>query len=227
MGMIDRQEFEYQRKLLNRRIRYAWKKGHNIDVQEIERYIERQNEEDIIEFMKSIRRDELLAYSTGATEDYDYSEDRNDVDWEPPEPSISPDVYSNIEQIKSILLDIPPTVVIQIDTGVLGEINKRIWYNTEEMSDKVFDVFQRNVDYFTQNNMLIILDDYYGEEVEDRLAEIIQNWTFNDYLAESDLLGEFTEMLTLLNVGEALSSEELEGFSYVYTDTDTIRNFKE
>ena len=225
--MIDRQEFEYQRKLLNRRIRYARKKGHNIDVQEIERYIERQNEEDIIEFMKSIRRKKLLAYSTGATEDYDYSEDRNDVDWEPPEPSISPDVYSNIEQIKSILLDIPPTVVIQIDTGVLGEINKRIWYNTEEMSDKVFDVFQKNVDYFTQNNMLIILDDYYGEEVEDRLAEIIQNWTFNDYLAESDLLGEFTEMLTLLNVGEALSSEELEGFSYVYTDTDTIRNFKE
>lgn len=225
--MIDRQEFEYQRKLLNRRIRYARKKGHNIDVQEIERYIERQNEEDVIEFMKSIRRNELLAYSTGATEDYDYSEDRNDVDWEPPEPTISPDVYSNIEQIKSILLDIPPTVVIQIDTGVLGEINKRIWYNTEEMADKVFDVFQKNVDYFTQNNMLIILDDYYGEEVEDRLAEIIQNWTFNDYLAESDLLGEFTEMLTLLNVGEALSNEELEGFSYVYTDTDTIRNFKE
>ena len=224
--LIDEQELKKQLALLNRRVRYARKKGHNINVEEINRYIARQNEEDVIDFIKSIRREELLAYSYGATEIYDYSKNRNSVDFKVPQPTISPDVYSAITQIEHILLNTPPVVTIQMDVGILGEKDKRIQYDTTEMQDKVFDIFMKQVDYFKSIKSLQTLEDYYEEEAQDRLAEIIQNWTFETYLNESDVLSEFTEMLRLLNIGESLSAEEMEDFSYMYTDLDNIVDYR-
>lgn len=224
--LIDEQELKKQLALLNRRVRYARKKGHNIDVEEINRYIARQNEEDVVDFIKSIRREELLAYSYGATEDYDYSENRNDVDFEVPEPTISPDVYSAITEIERIILSSSTVANVQMDVGMLDKKGIRTYYDISGIKDKVYEIFMKNVNYFKSINALETLEQYYEEEAQDRLAEIIHNWTFEPYIYESDLLSEFTEMLRLLNVGDALSAEEMEDFSYMYTDLDNIVDYR-
>ena len=219
----DEQAYKREMRLLQRRIKYAKAHGHNIDENEIQKYIEREDPENVISFIHSLRRQELLEYSMGATSDYDYLSDTNDEDFVTPEPTISPDVYNIIEQMRAVLLEAPPVVVIQIDVGVLGTVGKREWYDTEEMNNKVYEIFEKNVQEAIQLGSLEALTAYYEEEVQERLAEIMQNWTFNDYLAESEVLSEFTEMLRLLNVGEALSANEMEQFSAIYSDTDNMK----
>lgn len=227
MSMIDEQALRKELKLLKRRIRYAKNKGYNIDVEEIQRYIDRQNEEDVVDFIKSIRGNELRAYATGTTEDYDWTGDTNDEDFEPPEVTISPDRYSAIYLIEQNLLNFPPVIVIQIDVGVLGTIGKREWYDTEEWSTGIYEIFQKNVQEAKQLGSLDALEQYYEEEVQERLSELINNWTFNEYLTESEVLSEVTELMRLLNVGEALTASEMESMSSIFSFSDNTIDYKE
>ena len=227
MSMIDEQALRKELKLLKRRIRYARSKGYNIDLEEIQRYINRQNEEDVIEFVKSIRGDELRAYAISVTDEYDYTENRNDEDFVEPEIRISPDTYSAIYQIQQSLLSFPPVIVIQIDIGVLGTVGKREWYDTEEWSTGIYDIFEKNVEEAKRLGSLEALEQYYEEEVQERLSELIGNWTFNEYLTESEVLSEVTELIRLLNVGEALSASEMESMSSIYSFSDNIIDYKE
>ena len=216
---------------LRQRVAYYKKQGYDINA---DRILERLtgNTQSDIEYLKSLRGERLKSESLVLYEfddtDFDrymnpYSE--NEADFVPPEDVYDPHVYTRIEQIRATLSQFPNTLVIQFDEGKLKpDYGGREEISVEAIGDALYDTFTNTIEKAEQEGRLRELEQYlqYNEE---KLGNILEPY-YQDlpYYWESELLNDFTKAMSILNWGEAFSSEELENIADIYEFTDVELN---
>lgn len=217
MATKREQEYKHQERLLKQRIARLEAKGYRFDV---DRILEqgRKNQYYATETYKTLKGEKLLKL---AIKESDIARPTNEQGFVPPVDRDSPDEFSYIEQIRSLLNEFPDVITdVQFDMGSWGEKDKRDTLIMPSLGRTLRDVFERNVAQAEREGWIADLDDYYGS-VEEQLAQLIQ--PFSELIAyknESDLRSSHTQALRLLNLGEAISMQEMESYSSLYTDTD-------
>lgn len=216
---------------LRQRVAYYKKQGYDISVNLILDRLTGDTQSDI-EYIRSLRGERLksegLLLSETFERDWDeimnpYSE--NEPDFEPPADVFDPNVYTRIEQIRATLSQFPNTLVIQFDEGVLKpDYGGREEISVEAIGDALYDTFTNTIDKAEQQGRLRELEQYLQDN-EEELGNILEPY-YQDlpYYWESELLNDFTKAMSILNWGEAFSSEELENIADIYEFTDVELN---
>ena len=210
---------------LRQRVAYYKKQGYDISVNIILDRLTGNTQSDI-EYLKSLRGERLKSESLLLSEynDTDYYSE-NEPDFVPPEDVYDPHVYTRIEQIRATLSQFPNTLVIQFDEGKLKpDYGGREEISVEAIGDALYDTFTNTIDKAEQQGRLRELEQYLQEN-EEELGNILEPY-YQDlpYYWESELLNDFTKAMSILNWGEAFSSEELENISDIYDFTDVELN---
>ncbi len=219
---MTKREREYKRqvKLLKQRISRLESKGYTFDTEALIKGGER-NMYYASQYFESLRGKKLKELGTLSEELDEYSDIINEPTFTPPSDSIAPDTYSSIERIRELLSDFPDIIYnVQFDEGNWGSKDKRDTVLKTSLGRVLREVFEKNVQEATQNGYMEELDSYY-EEMESQLADLIQPFKeFVAYRNESDLRTSHTQALRILNLGEALSMDEMTSYSDIYTDMD-------
>lgn len=210
---------------LRQRVSYYKKQGYDINA---DRILERLtgNTQSDIEYLKSLRGERLKSEAIIQSEfdDTDYYS-KNEPDFEPPEDVFDPNVYTRIEQIRATLSQFPNTLVIQYDEGILKpDYGGREEISVEGIGNALYDTFINTIDKAEEQGRLRELEQYLQEN-EEELGNILEPY-YQDlpYYWESELLNDFTKAMSILNWGEAFSSEELENIADIYDFTDVELN---
>lgn len=215
------QEYKRQVKLLKQRISRLEAKGLQFDTESLIKGGER-NMYYAAQYFETLRGEKLRQLALKQNnDDSQFSSFMNEPSFVPPADTISPDNYSAIQTIRELLEDFPDIIYnVQFDEGVWGSKDKRDTVLKTSLGRVLRDVFEKNVQEATQGGWLEELDTYY-EDMEKELADLIQPFKeFVAYRNESDLRTSHTQSLRLLNVGEALSMEEMTSYSDYYTNLD-------
>ena len=210
---------------LRQRVSYYKKQGYDISVNLILDRLTGDIQSDI-EYLKSLRGERLKSESLLLSEfdDTDYYSE-NEPDFVPPEDVYDPHVYTRIEQIRATLSQFPNTLVIQFDEGILKpDYGGREEISVEAIGNALYDTFINTIDKAEQQGRLRELEQYLQEN-EEELGNILEPY-YQDlpYYWESELLNDFTKAMSILNWGEAFSSEELENRADIYEFTDVELN---
>lgn len=210
---------------LRQRVSYYKKQGYDISVNLILDRLTGDIQSDI-EYLKSLRGERLKSESLLLSEfdDTDYYSE-NEPDFVPPEDVYDPHVYTRIEQIRATLSQFPNTLVIQFDEGILKpDYGGREEISVEAIGNALYDTFINTIDKAEQQGRLRELEQYLQEN-EEELGNILEPY-YQDlpYYWESELLNDFTKAMSILNWGEAFSSEELENIADIYEFTDVELN---
>lgn len=215
------QEYKRQVKLLKQRIKRLESKGYTFDTKALFEGGEK-NMYYASQYFETLRGTKLKQLGTVKEKlDVQFSGIMNEPLFTPPADSIAPDTYSSIERIRELLSDFPDIIYnVQFDEGNWGSKDKRDTVLKTSLGRVLREVFEKNVQEATQGGWLKELDIYY-EDMEKELADLIQPFKeFVAYRNESDLRSSHTQALRLLNVGEALSMEEMTSYSDYYTNLD-------
>lgn len=217
---MDRRQKEYrhQLNLLKKRIATLEKKGYTFDVEEITKGSEK-NVYYATEYFKSLRGEKLQKVGTRKTQ----QNIDNEPDFVPPQDSDSPNIYSAINEIETLILEFPDMVVMQYDVGKHGKTGERDVTDVSYIGMALYDTWNNTVTQASSQNMLDELEDYY-QSVEGQLANLLQPYgNLAQYFYESEVSNMLTQALRLLNWGVALSSEQMENFSPLYTNYENIQ----
>lgn len=214
------QEYKRQVKLLKQRISRLEAKGYTFDKEALLKGSEK-NMYYASQYFESLRGQRLIDLAKPDTPTGDFSSFMNEPEFVPPPDSIAPETYSAIDRIRDMLSDFPDIIYnVQFDEGNWGSKDKRDTVLKTSLGRVLRDVFEKNVQEATQDGWLMELDAYY-EDMESQLADLIQPFKeLVSYRNESDLRTSHTQALRLLNVGEALSMEEMTSYSDYYTNLD-------
>ncbi len=229
MSYLDDMYAKELRKL-KQRVAYRRKQGYDIDINKILAPTGQDKKRDL-EYIKSIRGQKIrefenVDYESYSEEDFSgfmnpYIGD-NEEDFSVPDDRYDPNVYSTIEQIGILINQFPNALTIQFDEGELvrGKYGQRDTISTEFIGNILYDIYDKTVHKAMSEGRTQELEDYY-KSIEHELGEKLEPY-FSDipYYYESELIKDFTEMLRLLNWGEALSQSEMENLSEVYDLTD-------
>lgn len=219
---------------LRQRVSYYKKQGYNINADIILERLTGNTQADI-EYIKSLRGERLKYESLAQLSELDILEANfdnymnlyveNEADFVPPEDVYDPNVYTRIEQIRATLSQFPNTLVIQFDEGKLKpDYGGRDEISVEAIGDALYDTFTNTIVKAEQQGRLRELEQYLQEN-EEELGNILEPY-YQDlpYYWESELLNDFTKAMSILNWGEAFSSEELENIADIYDFTDVELN---
>lgn len=214
------QEYKRQVKLLKQRISRLEAKGYTFDTESLLKGSEK-NMYYASQYFETLRGQRLINLAKQDTLTGDFSSFMNEPTFVPPPDSIAPETYSAIDRIRDMLSDFPDVIYnVQFDEGNWGSKDKRDTVLKTSLGRVLRDVFEKNVQEATQGGWLLELDTYY-EDMESQLADLIQPFKeLVSYRNESDLRTSHTQALRLLNVGEALSMEEMTSYSDYYTNLD-------
>ena len=214
------QEYKRQVKLLKQRISRLEAKGYEFDTEALFKGGEK-NMYYASQYFESLRGNRLKQLAKKESDVTNFSDFMNETSFVPPADTIAPNTYSTIERIREMLEDFPDIIYnVQFDEGNWGSKDKRDTVLKTSLGRVLREVLEKNVQEATQGGWLNELDIYY-EDMESQLADLIQPFKeFVAYRNESDLRTSHTQALRILNVGEALSMEEMTSYSDYYTNLD-------
>ena len=217
------EEYKQELRRLRQRVYYRHRQGYDIELNNLLHPLTGNLEKDIL-YLKSLKGTRLI--NEGLSQNNEYSDFERymvpPTDFTPPMDRIDPNVYSVLDQIEHIISQFPNQLTLQFDEGYIGvgKFGDRDTISTEFVGQSLWDIFNETRSKALREDRLNELSDYYTS-VESRLAEILDPYQIQDtYFYESELIRDYTEMLTLLNWGEALSQEQMENLSQNYDLTD-------
>lgn len=215
--------YEQELKKLKRRIRYANKKGHNINLDTLlAPTIGMTSKKYQVKYIKDLRGNRLIEKGTIPNQNPEHVVGITGTRADITEDNVLPYTYSRIQQVFDIIESFPLVLTIQFDEGKMG-VNKygdRDTVSVEFIGQALWNVFNNTVNKAIANEQTIELE-HYLETVEPRLREILEPyWSDIPYFWESELIKDYIEMLTILNWGEALSQSEMDEISELYDMTD-------
>lgn len=210
-------EYKHQLSLLNQRIARLEKRGYKFDVEDITKGGEK-NPYYASQYYKSLRGNKLKDLAKVTAQD---TLD-NEEDFVPPADRDLPTTYSVIDEIETIINEFPDRVVVQMDVGNLGKEGERDYVDIGYVGNAMWDVWNETVMRASREDRIEELASYY-ESVEGELASLLNPY-HNEamYFYESEISNMLTQALRLLNWGVALSSEQMESLSPLYSNYENI-----
>lgn len=215
--------YEQELRKLKQRVRYANKKGHEINLDTLlAPTIGMTRKEYQVKYIKDLRGEHLIEKGTIPKQVNNIPSTKNLPPANVPKDNVLPETYSRIQQVFNLIEQFPLVLTIQFDEGKMG-VNKygdRDTVSVEFIGQAMWDTFNNTVLKAHKEEKTIELE-HYLQEVEPRLREILEPYyTDIPYFWESEMIKDYIELLTILNWGNALSQAEMDEISELYDMTD-------